>query len=201
MLSFRYMQVGAVLVAPLLGSFPEVVPADVVTDVVIEALQQYEQGQLSSAADNLEFAAGLVRQQKAEVMKAILPKPLSGWEVEESLSTMMAAASYGGGTAVQRVFQQGEKMVMVGFITDSMVLQSALMMFNDPAFAAANGGRFDKIAGNRAVVKYDSGDKSGEIGVVVNKRVLVSVRGSQVAESDLYSYAKLIDFAGLSRLP
>jgi hypothetical protein len=175
--------------------------ADAVTDAIQDALEHYKGGRLSAAVESLDFAAGLVRQRKAEAMKALLPRPLKGWEVDDASSTLLAAAFYGGGVSVQRVFRQGKKVVLVSYVTDSALLQSAVMVFSDPAFATVNGGRFDKVNGERALVKYDGKDQSGEIAVVINKRILVSIRGTQVAQPDLYAFSKLVDFAGLGRLP
>jgi hypothetical protein len=185
----------------VLALVPLPAAADDITDAVQTALGHYQRGQLSAAAEELDFAAGLVRQKKAEVMRTLLPKPLPGWEVDEGSSSLMGVASYGGGVSVQRVFRQDQKMVLVSYVTDSLLLQNALMMFSDPSFATANGGRFDKIGGQKALVKYDGKDQSGEIVFVVNKRILVSIRGSQVPQNDLYAYANPVDFAALSRVP
>jgi hypothetical protein len=175
--------------------------ADGVTDAVQDAVDYYQQGRLSAAAESLDFAAGLVRQKKADEMKALLPKPLPGWEVDESLSNLIAAAFFGGGISVQRAFKQRQKLILARYLTDSAVLQSAILMFTDPSLANANGGKFEKLDGQKALVKYESRDQSGEIAVLINRRILVSVRGTQVALTDLYSYARTINFAGLSRLP
>jgi hypothetical protein len=175
--------------------------ADDVTDAVQEGLAHYREGRLTSAIDSLEFATGLIRHRKAELMKAILPPPLKGWQVDESLSSVMAAALYGGGISAQRVYRQGDKFVQVRYVTDSIVLQSAQLAFNDPGFATANGGTFKKIGPDRALVKYDPKDKSGEVAMIVNKRILVSVRGTQVSLEDLEAYASAVDLNRLARLP
>lgn len=175
--------------------------ADGVTDAVQDAMDYYKQGRLSAAAESLDFAAGLVRQKKADEMKALLPKPLPGWQVDDSLSNLIAAAFFGGGISVQRAFKQGQKTIMVRYLTDSAVLQSAILLFTDPSLASANGGKFEKVEGQKALVKYESKDQSGEIAVLINRRILVSIRGTQVPLTDLYVYARTVDFAGLSRLP
>jgi hypothetical protein len=175
--------------------------ADGVTDAVQDAMDYYKQGRLSAAAESLDFAAGLVRQKKAGEMTALLPKPLPGWNVDDSLSNLMAAAFFGGGISVQRAFKQGQKTILIRYLTDSAVLQSATLMFTDPSLASANGGKFEKLEGQKALVKYETKDQSGEIAVLINQRILVSIRGTRVPLTDLYVYARTVNFAGLSRLP
>ena len=175
--------------------------ADGVTDAVQEAMDYYKQGRLSAAAESLDFAAGLVRQKKADEMKALLPKPMQGWNVDDSLSNLIAADFFGGGISVQRAFKLGQKTILVRYLTDSAVLQSAVLMFTDPSLASANGGKFESLEGQKVLVKYEGQDQSGEIAVLINRRILVSVRGTRVPLTDLYAYARMVNFAGLSRLP
>jgi hypothetical protein len=175
--------------------------ADDVTDAVQQALAQYREGRLSAAADGLEVAVGLIRHRRADMLKAALPAPLAGWQVDESLSSAMAGAFYAGGISAQRVYRQGDKMVWVRYVIDSVVLQSARLAFGDAAFATANGGSFAKIGGERALVKYDQKDKSGEVAMLIDNRLLVSVRGVQATLQNLEAYAAAVDLKRLARVP
>jgi hypothetical protein len=175
--------------------------ADEVTDALQEGMAHYRDGRLSAAVDSLELATGLIRREIGDLMKAALPSPLKGWQVDEALSSVMAAGFYGGGISAQRVYREAEKLVMLRYVTDSVVLQSAMLAFDDPAFATANGGSFKKIGRERSLVKYDAKDKSGEIAMVLNKRILISVRGTQVGPDDLAAYAAAVDLDRLARLP
>jgi hypothetical protein len=68
-------------------------------------------------------------------------------------------------------------------------------------FAAANGGKLEKIKGRKAIVKYDPQDKSGSIMIVVETRTLILIEGNSVALNDLKSYASVIDYPRISDLP
>lgn len=175
--------------------------ADDVTDAIQDGLNEYKQGRLSSAIEHLELAAGLLRNKKAQYLKTLLPPALPGWQVDEGLSSVMAAGLYGGGISAQRVYRQGEKMVMVRYVTDSVLLQSAMLAFSDPAFASANGGKFITLRGEKAIVKYAKEDKSGEVAIVLHRRILVSVRGTKASQQELEAYAAAVDFKNLARLP
>ena len=72
-----------------------------------EATRQYEAGDYTGAASNLDYAAQLVRQQKSERMKALLPEPLPGWEGKEASAQALGAAILGGGVTVSREYKKG----------------------------------------------------------------------------------------------
>ncbi len=175
--------------------------ADEVTDAIQDALKYYQKGWLSAAIENLELAAGMMRQKKAEILRRMLPKPLPGWQTDKNLTTVTAAAYYAGGIAVRRMFKQGDKLIMVSYITDSPLLQTALMMFRDPNLATASGGRFIKVNNRRALFKYATEDHTGEVAFLVRDRILVSIRGYKVKKEDLIAYAKIIDLDRLARIP
>jgi len=84
-------------------------------------------------------------------------------------------------------------------ITDSPALQSMLMMFSNPAYAAADGGKLTKIKRQKAIVKYNPSQKNGEINIVVAKQYLVSVKGRNVNKNDLVDYASAIDYMKLKK--
>ena len=64
-----------------------------------------------------------------------------------------------------------------------------------------DGGKLEKITGQRAIVKYSSADKEGDIQIMVANRFLVSVDGRDVSKSDLKNYAAAIDYKQLAMLP
>jgi hypothetical protein len=91
--------------------------------------------------------------------------------------------------------------VTVSIITDSPMLQGLMVMFNNPMFATADGGKLEKINGQKAIVKYDAEGKNGEIQMVIANRFLVKVSGNNVEQQDLKEYASAIDFNKLASLP
>jgi hypothetical protein len=80
------------------------------------------------------------------------------------------------------------------------MLQGMMMMFNNPMMAGADGGKLQKIAGEKAIVKYDARQKSGEIRLAISNRFLVTVEGDEVSLEDLKAYAGKIDYKKLAAL-
>jgi len=172
---------------------------DDVLTTIEQAVKQYKAGDLSGAASNVEYAAQLIRQKKSEKMKELLPKPLAGWQGEKASAQAMGTAVFGGGVTVSRKYTRGGSRVDVEIVSDSPVLQSVMMMLNNPMFAGAGGGNLQTIKGQRAIVKYDPSAKKGEIDIVVAGRFMITVKGQNVEEKELVDYAAGVDYAGLSR--
>ena len=172
---------------------------DTVLTTIKEATRQYQAGDYSGAASNLDYASQLIRQKKSEKMKALLPEPLTGWEAKEASAQALGAAVLGGGVTVSRDYTKGPAFVSVEIVSDSPVLQSVLMMINNPVFAGAGGGKLETIKGQRAVLKYDSGKQSGELYIVVASRFVITIKGRQVAREDLLAYGQAMDYRVLEK--
>lgn len=172
--------------------------ADEVEDAVKEGLQSYQDGDFSSAAGSLEYAAQLIRQKKGGELESLLPEPLPGWTAENTSSQAMGASLFGGGVTAERSYSKDDSSASVQLVTDSPMLQGVLMMLTNPAVATADGGRLKKINGQKAVIKYDQDSASGEIQIVVANKFLVTVEGSNISQEDLMAYAEGIDFQKMS---
>ena len=167
---------------------------DTVLSTIKVATRQYQAGDYSGSASNLDYASQLIRQKKSEKMKDLLPEPLPGWDGKEASAQALGAAVLGGGVTVSRDYTRGASTISVEIVSDSPVLQSVLMMLNNPVFAGAGGGRLETVKGNRSVLKFDSGKKSGELYIVVASRFVVTVKGRQVAREDLLAYGEAMDY-------
>ncbi len=172
---------------------------DDVLATIGQAVKQYKAGDLAGAASNMDYAAQLIRQKKSEKMKSLLPKPLAGWQAQEANAQAMGTAVFGGGVTVSRKYTKGPATVEVEIVSDSPVLQSVMMMLNNPMFAGAGGGTLEKIKGQRAIVKYNKGNHSGDVNIVVAGRFMVTVKGQNVQRPDLIAYAGAVDYQGLSK--
>ena len=177
------------------------VHADDVTDAINEGLQYYNSGEYTDAAGSLDYAAQLIRQKKGSDLTSLLPAPLAGWTAEEAVSQAAGAAMLGGGITAEREYHKGESRITIQFITDSPVMQSVMMMFVNPMFASSDGGKLERIGGQKAIVKYDASGKSGDIKIVVANRFLVTVEGREVPKDDLVAYVKAIDYKRMAAMP
>ena len=84
-------------------------------------------------------------------------------------------------------------------VSDSPVLQSVLMMVNNPMFAGAGGGKLETLKGQRAIIKYDSGKKTGDLYVVVASRFVITIKGRPGRQEDLLAYGEAIDYRALEK--
>lgn len=176
--------------------------ADEVTDSITQGLDQYKKGSYSEAMTSLNFAAQKIAQIKADTLKDLIPRPLSGWTADEVVSQAAGTAMFGGGLSAEGRYRKGESGdVTVKIVTDSPLLQSVMMLISNPMFATSSGGKLEKINKQTAIVKYDAQAKQGDINVVVAGKVLVTVEGNEVSQDDLMAYAKAVDYDKIIALP
>jgi len=178
----------------LFPAWQQTFAADDVLNVIEKAVKQYKDGDFAEAAGNLDYASQLVRQKKSEKMKEILPEPLEGWQAQTPNAQAVGAAILGGGVTVSRDYKKGSSQVSIEIISDSPVLQSVLMMLNNPMFAGASGGKLQTIKDQRAIVKYDDKKRDGDINIIISNKYMVTVKGQNVSQEELILYAQKIDF-------
>ena len=174
--------------------------ADDVTDAINEALQNYNDGKFSDAMTSLNYASQLIGQKKGGDLQSFLPQPLGGWEAEEASSQSMGAAMLGGGVSAERQYNKGSSSIRIQIVTDSPMIQSMMMMFGNPMLAGADGGKMEKISGEKAIVKYNATEKTGTITLVIANRFLVTLDGNDAALEDLKAYAGKIDYKKLAAM-
>lgn len=172
---------------------------DNVLSTIKEAMKQYEKGDYTAAASNLNYASQLVLQKKSEQMQTILPEAPPGWQAEEASSQALGSEVLGGGVTISRTYRKGDASVKLEVMADSPVLQSVLMMTSSSVFASAGGGKLETLKGNKAIVKYDDDDQGGEIYIVVDSRFVVVVKGRQVSRADMVLFANIMDYERLSK--
>ncbi len=173
--------------------------ADEITDSVDEAIEYYKEGDFVEAANSLDYASQLIRQKRSGNLEAFLPEPLAGWSAEDVKSKAVGAGYLGGMISANKKYRKDQSSITIEIITDSPALQSMVMMFSNPAYASADGGKLTKIKRQKAIIKYTPSRKDGEINIVVAKQYLVTIKGRKVEESDLVDYASAIDYQKLKK--
>jgi hypothetical protein len=171
--------------------------ADEITDSIDEAIEYYKEGDFVEAANSLDYASQLIRQKRSGNLEAFLPEPLAGWSAEDVKSKAVGAGYLGGMISANKKYRKDQSSVTIEIITDSPALQSMVMMFSNPAYASADGGKLTKIKRQKAIIKYTPSRKDGELNIVVAKQYLVTIKGQKVEESDLVDYASAIDYKKL----
>ena len=167
--------------------------ADDVSDQIKEALKAYEKHDLSLTAAALDAASSLLRQQKGENLKGMLPEPMPGWTATDAESATVANAMLGGGTNVSRTYKKDNKSLEISFIADSPMMQglgslitSGLMTGGDSKLVVIDGRK----------VTFDKNENSYT--TMVGK-VLVSVKGRGLDDASLRAYLKAIKFSDIEK--
>ena len=174
--------------------------ADEVTDQVDEAVKLYKDGKYAQAASELEFAVQQIRQKQAGLLKDLFPDAPSGWTAGEPESTTAGAAFFGGGISASRSYTKDNSRIKINVLSNSPVLQSYMMMFSNPMMMAGQGDLV-KVAGYKAIRKFDAGSGEGEMNIVVANKILVTIEGSKLSDAQaITTFAEAIDFAGLESL-
>jgi hypothetical protein len=171
---------------------------DSVVQTINKALEEYKNQDFSNAANSLDYASQLIRQKKGEALSKLLPAPLAGWTADEGKSQVTAASLFGGGLTAEKKYTKENSVVTITIITDSPLLQSMIMMFSNPIFAAS-AGTFELINGFKGIVNYQN--SGGDINIVVNNRFLVTLKGRNVSRQELMEYANTIDLKAIASLP
>ena len=171
---------------------------DPVMKTIDEAVQHYRDGQFTAAVTSLDYASQMIRQKKGEVLEKLLPEPLAGWSAEHADSKAMGAAMFGGATTAERRYIKNDSSISIKFSTDSPMMQSMLMMFSNPIFAAS-AGKIELINGQKAIVDFK--ETSGNMNIVIGNNILITIEGNNIKRDDLMAYAGKIDMAKLAKLP
>ena len=174
------------------------VSADEVTDVMEEALVAYKKENYAQMKDDLNYVLDLIRQKKNDSLKNILPEAPDNWTAEEVISETAIAGVLGGGTTVSRVYKKEATTVTIMIIIDSPLMQSIGTMLSNPLFASA--GKIKRINREKAMIKYNGQQKSGEVILVIDKQYMVTIKGLNVTEKELIDYTRLIDFETLKNI-
>ncbi len=174
------------------------VMADEVTDILGEATEAYKKGDYVQTKEDLTYVLELLKQKKGDSLKTLLPEALDGWTAEDAKSESAGAAMLGGGTNISRVYKKDKSTITISVVTDSPLMQNIGMMMSNPMFSS--GGKQKRINREKAMIKYNNKQKSGEVTLLIDKRFMVSVKGIDVTEEELVDYTKAIDFKKLKSM-
>ena len=166
--------------------------ADDITDTMEEAMTAYKKGDYVQAKEDLTYVMELLKQKKGETIQGFLPEALDGWKAEKAKSENAGSGMLGGGSTTSRTYTKDKSKVVISVVTDSPLLQGLGSLLGNPMFNS--GGKLKRINREKATIKYSEKNQSGDVTIMLDKRFLVTVKGSKVTEDELVEYAKAIDF-------
>lgn len=170
--------------------------ADDVSDQINQALTAYRKHDTRTALEAVDKAANLLRQQRADQLKTLLPPAPPGWTADPAETSAVSAAMLGGGTTASRSYHRSGEKVDVQLTTDSPMLQGMAALADSP-LAASSGTETVMVSGQRmAYTARDNGFMS-----LIGKRVILKVNGNpQTPEADLRTFLSVMNFTALEKM-
>lgn len=170
---------------------PSSAAADEIEQSIAAALQAYQEGDVALAKEELDYAAQLLAQAKAEGLTGFLPAPMEGWTRELGDGQAMGAAMFGGGVMAQADYMAADgRQVSIQMMADNPMVASMAAMFASPAAMGAMG-KLERIGRQKVVITHD-----GDVQALVAGRVMLQIDGDAPV-ADKIAYAKAVDFRAL----
>jgi hypothetical protein len=136
-------------------------------------------------------------------LQALLPK-VSGWEMGEPEGQRMTMPV--PFSQVETEYRKGDAQVDVTIVDTGfaqlLIAPWSMMLAVGYANESSNGyEKSTNIAGNPGVEKWNKRDKRGELNILVGKRYMVTIEGSDLADvKDLHQFVSAMDFGAIAAL-
>jgi hypothetical protein len=172
--------------------------ADEISSQIDKAKTLYSQGKYSEAVTELNFAINQIQNLQMDRYKTAFPDALGGWEAADFEGGAAGMAFMGGGISVSRSYStnEGSTSVKIEVVSDSPMLSGVMMMLSNPMFLG--GKKVVSIGGEKGVEEWSDSDQSGQLQIVVENRMLITVSGNGLSGKDLlYTYANKINIGKL----
>ncbi|MDP3716551.1 MAG: hypothetical protein Q8T13_02160 [Acidobacteriota bacterium] len=138
-----------------------------------------------------------------DALKATLPS-VSGWTMDApDAERMTSPIAY---SQVETTYKKGDSEIELRVIDTgyAQMLIAPWSMFLASGYSRETGDGYEKsisIGGNPGFEKFDNGSKRGELNIFVNKRFMVSLEGSDLADTKvLHEFASQMDFDKIAAL-
>ncbi len=153
----------------------------------------YQKGDLAKAAQELEAALFDIQDRLGKSLSALMPAALAGWQADEA--EYEGLSSSGGGMSITRAYSKGDSSLNASILLDNPAVTSAL----DPQ--PQETVKTVKIGAENAQLRWDNASHSGDISLVLGKRVLLQIEGEDLASGDvLVDQAKGFDLAAIRKV-
>lgn len=180
-----------VLALPVLAFLSLAPPAaaDEIEAALEAALEAYRAGDVALAREELDYAAILMGELKAEGLSGFLPEPFEGWTREEAETR--SAAAFGGGVIAGALYRGAPGTVDIQMMAENQMVASMAALFANPALMSSMG-TVRRIGRQRYVVTED-----GDVQALVEGRIMVQISGDAPVEEKI-AYLEAIDLEALA---
>ena len=161
--------------------------ADEIIDQIDIGKSYYLEGDLARALSEFEFAVNAIRTAFSESFIRTLPEPPIFWSAEPA-ALESTAAIFGSGIMVTRQYKEekGDGRITAELMVDSPMVQAFSAVFNSPVMIASSPNMERvRIDGMTALLKWDDGNKAGELSVAVGGRVLAKLVGYDLKDKSI----------------
>ena len=154
----------------------------------------YQKGDLAKAAHELEAVLTDLQDRLGRSLSALMPAPLSGWHADEAEYEGLSGS--GGGLSVTRAYSKNDASLNASIIVDNPAVDAAL----EPQPPQQNIKKV-KVGNDEAIVRYDTASHSGDIFLVLGRRVLLQIEGEDLPSGDvLVDLAKGFDLVAIRKV-
>ena len=183
MKTFTSFALAAALTLPLAAQ------ADEISDTLQSAIEAYNDGDITYALEELDFARQKLMALRTEAFQQFLPEAPDGWTREVDSDMQAGLAMMGGGMGANADYRSadGSQYYSISMMADNaMVASMGAMVAN----AAAMGMKVERVGRQRVAIN------DGQAMALVNNRILITVEGGD--EALLMQAMEGIDFDALS---
>lgn len=185
----------------LTASLAAPLQADEISEQLTAASAAYEQGQLQTSVQGLQFVIAAIQERIEQSLLKLLPEPLPGWKAEESQASSGGMASIFVGTHLSRQYHREDGASLeISLTANSPFLQMLTLIISNPLMMQSDpDNRPYTHAGRRGLIRQDRGTKGWEISLIGGGNLLIRVSGTGIERADAEAYLKAIDLAALEK--
>ena len=172
----RSITIATFIAAILVGSVG--VSAADLSGQIESAKALYQKGDIAKAAHELETVLNDLQDRLGRSLSNLMPAPLSGWQADEAEYEGLSGS--GGGLSVTRAYSKGDASLNASIVLDNPAVAEAL-----ESSVSQQGVKKLKIGSEDAVLRWDAESHSGDISLVLGRRVLLQIEGEDLTSGDV----------------
>jgi hypothetical protein len=148
--------------------------ADEILEQIEAAKRLYQEGDVTGAATELDFALQALRAKAGGSLAAVMPEPPPGWSagpVEQGGGAM----AFMGGTMLTRVYSEtgGPGRIEAQIIANNAMIQGFAAMLANPAVLAARPGtQRVRIGRDNALLEWKAAERAGDLALVTGAAMI-----------------------------
>ena len=192
----RLASITAVLALFALGDISR---ADEIEDKLRSAFKAYQAKEYSTATSTLREVVKALEAKAASAVTGVLPVDIGDWAGSDPKKEDLTIL--GGGTAISRVYKDGDKSFTAKILKDSPLVDKLMALFANEDLIKLSGAETRTVSGETAVLEGGDGTKPAKLRMAIDGRILVELTGGKgVKQTDLLTAARRLDLKTLKEM-